>query len=75
MPCSKGMRKCRLDCLHRRDVHDYQAARNADEERMEQETALYPGDVELWKQRNTMITFKDWLVGKKAWRDHEDLAG
>jgi hypothetical protein len=75
MSCSRGMRKCRLDCLHRRDVQDYRAARTADEERMERETALYKGDVELWKQYNTMINFKDWLTGKKAWRDREDLAG
>jgi hypothetical protein len=71
MPCSKGMRKCRLDCLHRRDVQDYRVAREADEARMERETSLYPGDVELWKQANYMINFKDWLTGKKQWQTRE----
>jgi hypothetical protein len=50
-------------------VDDYRAARQADEERLERETALYPGDVSLWRQRFEMITFHAWLVGKKAWRE------
>ena len=74
MPCSKAMLKCRADCLHRRDVQEYRAARNADEERMERETRLFPGDIAIWKEANYMITFKDWLIGKKQWQ-REDLAG
>jgi len=68
------MLTCRADCLHRRDVQEYRAARNADEERMEHETRLFAGDVALWKEANYMITFKDWLTGKKQWQ-REDLAG
>jgi hypothetical protein len=68
------MLKCRADCLHRRDVQDYRAARNADEERMERETRLFPGDIRIWKEANYMINFKDWLTGKKQWQ-REDLAG
>lgn len=74
MPCSKAMRTCRADCLHRRDVQEYRAARNADEERMERETRLFPGDIVIWKEANYMINFKDWLTGKKQWQ-REDLAG
>lgn len=65
---------CRADCLHRRDVQEYRAARNADEERMERETRLFPGDIKIWKEANYMIIFKDWLTGKKQWQ-REDLAG
>ena len=38
----------------------------ADEERLEQETAMYAGDIKLWKESNTMIDFKTWLQGKVA---------
>jgi hypothetical protein len=65
---------CRADCLHRLMVQDYRSAREHDEARMERETRLFPGDVAIWKQANYMITFKDWLVGRRDW-NREDLAG
>ena len=74
MPCAKGMRRCRSDCLHRAMVTEYRAARQADEERMERETALYRGDIIIWRQANYMINFKDFLVGRRDWQ-REDLAG
>lgn len=74
MPCSRGMRLCRSDCLHRRDVGEYRAARQADEERMEYETRLFAGDVTIWKEANYMITFKDWLIGKRQIRREEPAA-
>jgi len=55
-------------------VQEYRAARNADEERMERETRLFRGDVEIWRSANYMIVFKDWLIGRRNW-NREDLAG
>jgi hypothetical protein len=57
--------KHRLGCLHCLDVDEYRAAREADWLAMEADTALYPGDVALWRQSHTMITFQKWLIGKR----------
>lgn len=64
MPCSPGMRKCRLDCLHRALVDDYRIARHA---QLLEEERVTIGDPEMISDRRAAglgpITFKEWLCG------------
>ena len=59
MPCSKGMVKCRRDCLHRAMVRDYRAAREAAELRREAATAGYATET---RQFGPILDFRAWLV-------------
>jgi hypothetical protein len=61
MPCQRGMRGCHRNCAHRQLVADYHMARQAWEDLLEQETGLYPTEVEFFKQNNPGPTFKEWL--------------
>ena len=63
-PGCPGPRRCGALCGHRLDVEAYGLARDADVAAMEYATALYPGDIELYKAEHTMMTFKRWLLGK-----------
>lgn len=66
MPCTPGMRRCKLDCLHRRMVTNYHAARQAYDEALEAATALYPAEVAEYKRVNPGITFREWLEGNRG---------
>jgi hypothetical protein len=54
------MRKCRANCLHRRQVQDYRDARHAWEEAREQGEAMQMEDDE-YRARYPPPTFKTWL--------------
>lgn len=43
-------------------------ARQADLERLEQVTALYPTEVEEYKRTHRLITLKDYLIGQRHHR-------
>lgn len=90
MPCTKGMRACRRDCLHRAFVEEYQAARDA-RERLTQSDQLVPSSVpgaagsgasmaqledDDLRQYVPAPRFKDWLIEKAAERRYyESLYG
>lgn len=59
MPCSPGMTKCRLDCLHRASVMAYRDARHAAELERERVTGGYPSEIEAY---GPILTFKDWIT-------------
>lgn len=60
MPCPPKMAGCKRDCRHRQMVHEYRAARAADEAMCEQVCAGY--DTEHANPlHKPMITFKAWL--------------
>ena len=63
-PGCPGTLRCKALCGHRIDVEAHGLARDADVAAMEQVTAMYPGDVVLYKAEHTMMTFKRWLLGK-----------
>jgi hypothetical protein len=58
MACRKRMAGCSISCLHRQTVEEYRAARQAQEEKREQETAMY--DAEM-AEYGTIIHFSEWL--------------
>jgi hypothetical protein len=76
MPCAKGMRGCRPDCLHRRLVRDYQDARDARERLRESATPAPTTVPGTSGGRSSMaqlepadfaryvppVLFKDWLI-------------
>ncbi len=70
MPCSKGMRNCRANCLHRRNVESYFWARKAWEAAAEAATAGYAAEMAAYAATNPPPTFRDWLEGG---RDHARL--
>jgi hypothetical protein len=53
---------------HRQLVDEYRAARHADEQAMEQATALYPTEVAEYRRDHHLITFKEWLIGSRGRR-------
>lgn len=59
----RGLARCGY---HRTNDEAYRAARQADLERLEYDTRLFPGDVKLWRESHSMITFKTWLTGGRA---------
>jgi hypothetical protein len=62
MPCSKGMVRCKSDCLHRAFVFEYRAARQACV--LEQEALTGGGEADLAILRENgwqPMTFKRWL--------------
>lgn len=63
-PGCPGLLACRPLCGHRQDVEAYQLARDVAEAQLEAATALYPGDVAIYRAEVRMITFGDWLRGK-----------
>jgi hypothetical protein len=67
MACQKRMAGCPITCGHRQSVEDYRCARQVDEERLERETRLFAGDVELWKENNKMVTYGEWLRSRGHW--------
>jgi hypothetical protein len=83
MPCAKGMRGCRRDCLHRKMVEEYRDAHLSREmQRESSQTAptSVPGtvgtDVAMWqleadefRQHVPPILFKDWLIEHKKPRE------
>lgn len=58
MPCTPGMRRCRLDCRHRRMVEEYRLARHAAELAREAATGSYPAEV---AEYGALLDFKTWL--------------
>lgn len=79
MPCSKGMRRCRRDCLHRRLVSEYHDARDARDALRESATTA-PTDVpgtngttvtmaqlepEDFARVFPPVLFKDWLIAHR----------
>ncbi len=63
MPCKKRMVGCKRTCLHRNDVREYSAAREAAEVQREAETGGYAAEIEQYRP---IITFKSWLQDKGA---------
>lgn len=63
MPCSKGMRDCKSNCLHRALVAAYREERRRQEVELEVETLGY--DTEMNARRHELVTFYDWLVFSK----------
>jgi len=72
--CAKRFVGCRAGCGNLTRVQDYYAAREAALAIMEYETRLFPGDVSLWKQSHTIITYKDWLIGQRRYEQEEPMA-
>lgn len=62
MPCPPRMVGCRRDCLHRRMVEDYRAARERDERRRDEYAIGYPADERLYAAQHRMVTLRAWLV-------------
>ena len=50
---------------HSNSEASYHAQRQTDVARMEYETRMFPGDVQLWLESHTPMTFKDWLIGQR----------
>lgn len=59
MPCRKRMAGCSINCLHRQTIEEYRAARQAEEERREQETAMYSAELADY---GNIIHLKEWLT-------------
>lgn len=71
MPCVKGMpvrvddqvgSGCRVDCLHRRSVMDYQLARLSYEQQREDVTIGYATETVEYHRDVGTFTFRDWLL-------------
>lgn len=64
MPCTKQMRSCSTNCLHRQFVEQYRLAREAAERKREDETAGYPAEMAAYPP---IMTFKQWLQDMVGW--------
>ena len=65
------MLKCRPNCAHRRMVHDYHAARHAEELSRELATNGYAAETREYRR---LLTFRDWLVQLARPADREGVA-
>lgn len=74
MPCSKAMRGCRRDCLHRQMVLEYRDARDAYDAQLEAATSMYDAEVADYKRDHPGPTFKAWLEGIKGRNRDPDAA-
>jgi hypothetical protein len=82
LPCQKGMKGCRRDCLHRALVREYRDAADAREALRESATpapssvpgaghsglAMYQLEREEFDAHVPPVLFKDWLIEKAAER-------
>ena len=67
MSCTKGMAACHRACRHRSFVTEYQAAREADEQRAEAATYGYATEYQEYVRDHPLVTFKTWLVQMQGW--------
>lgn len=72
MPCSKAMRSCRRDCLHRKLVLEYRDARDAYEAVVEREAIGYATEERDYKRDHPGPTFKAWLQGTAGARQNPE---
>lgn len=63
MPCTRTMRACRSDCLHRQLVTEYRDARDAWAAEAERVTLGYATELAEYRSTNPPPTFKAWLIG------------
>lgn len=56
--------RCPLSCLHAQWMESYYATRQIALERLEAETALYPGDMEVYLQENPLPTLKEFMCAR-----------
>jgi hypothetical protein len=70
MGCRPRMAGCSAgSCGHRRLVEEYQAAARVQTGQLEQETRMFPGDVALWRESHTTLTFQQWLIDNRRPRE------
>lgn len=74
MPCSKGLRSCRRDCLHRKSVLEYRDGHDAWEAAKESEEFMNLEESDF-KNVYPEPNFKAWLIGKKGENMEPDDGG
>jgi hypothetical protein len=69
MPCSPGMTKCRLDCLHRAMVREYRETKTTHDEhrKIERELAThgFPTEDAGWAGENPGWGLRDFLISRR----------
>lgn len=65
VPCSRKHGKF-CSPAHAQLVAGYRDERTRQELLFENETGHHKGDMKIWRENNTMITFKTWLISNKT---------
>lgn len=65
MPCSPGMRRCTIKCLHKQQVLEYYDAVDAREARRESSECMQM-ETDEFDDIHPKVTFKSWIIGLKG---------